>query len=223
MVRPMMKLGMSAFVLAMLVSGPNLALAHDTKKTEAGAHAGHAHGDEQVYKGYFNDADIKARPFSDYAGEWQSVYPYLVDGTLDPVLEDRAKERGDKTAAEYKAYYDTGYKTDVTRIEIKGDKVDFYRGKDVTSATYADDGFEVLTYKKGNRGVRFIFKKVSGDASAPATIQFSDHRIAPSKSDHFHIYWGDDRQALLKQLENWPTYYPAKLTGAEIVEELLAH
>ncbi|PKE45436.1 hypothetical protein CW666_02280 [Macrococcoides caseolyticum] len=34
---------------------------------------------------------------------------------------------------------------------------------------------------------------------------------------------GDDRKALLKELENWPTYYPDDLTAKEIQEEMLAH
>jgi Zn/Cd-binding protein ZinT len=37
---------------------------------------------------------------------------------------------------------------------------------------YASDGYGILTYKKGNRGVRFIFAKTGGDADAPGFIQF---------------------------------------------------
>ena len=85
------------------------------------------------------------------------------------------------------------------------------------------DGHEILTYEKGNRGVRYIFRKSAGDDAAPQFIQFSDHKIAPDKADHYHIYWGNDRATLLKEVTNWPTYYPAGLTGEQIVEELLAH
>ncbi|MFT4014271.1 MAG: ZinT/AdcA family metal-binding protein, partial [Paracoccus sp. (in: a-proteobacteria)] len=82
---------------------------------------------------------------------------------------------------------------------------------------------EILTYEKGNRGVRFIFRKTGGDAAAPGFIQFSDHNIAPVKSDHFHIYWGDDRAALLQEVTNWPTYYPSALSTEEVVSEMQAH
>ena len=161
-------------------------------------------------------------PLSDWQGDWQSVYPLLKDGTLDSVMAHKAGH-GDKTEAEYKAYYDTGYRTDVQRIEIQGDKVSFHRGDSVATGTYAADGQEILTYAKGNRGVRFIFRKLSGDAAAPGYVQFSDHKIAPEKSDHYHIYMGDDRAALLKEVTNWPTYYPAALTPAQIVTEMQAH
>ena len=105
-------------------------------------------------------------------------------------------EGGDKSVEEYKAYYEIGYKTDVNRIEIVGNSFTFHRESGAVTGTYADDGHEILTYEKGNRGVRYIFKKVSGDAEAPAVIQFSDHAIAPNKASHYHLYWGDDRAAL---------------------------
>ena len=37
------------------------------------------------------------------------------------------------------------------------------------------------------------------------------------------ILWGDDRAALLQEVDHWPTYYPAALTPAEIVAEMQAH
>ena len=49
------------------------------------------------------------------------------------------------------------------------------------------------------------------------------YRIAPEVSDHYHLYWGDDRAAVLEELTNWPTYYPAGLSADEIVSEMLAH
>ena len=58
-----------------------------------GAHASsahkhtHTHGEKSaVYKGYFEDSDVKPRLLSDWEGDWQSVYPYLLDGTLDNVM-----------------------------------------------------------------------------------------------------------------------------------------
>nr|WP_280953016.1 metal-binding protein ZinT [Mangrovicella endophytica] len=175
-----------------------------------------------MYKGYFEDGQVKDRPLSDWAGDWQSVYPYLTDGTLDPVMAHKAED-GKKSAAEYKAYYEVGYKTNVERITIEGDTVTFFREGKPLKARYASDGHEILTYEKGNRGVRFIFKKVDGDADAPDYFQFSDHKIAPEKADHYHLYWGDDRAALLKEVTNWPTYYPSSLSAKDVAQEMMAH
>nr|WP_246218092.1 metal-binding protein ZinT [Jiella pacifica] len=182
----------------------------------------HSDGDPQIYKGYFEDSQIADRPLSDYAGDWQSVYLYLQDGTLDPVWDHKA-EAGTMSAAEYRAEYETGNRTDVERITIEGDAVTFYKSGKPLSARYTYDGYEVLTYKKGNRGVRFIFEKTDGDAEAPQFIQFSDHRIAPQKADHYHLYRGDDRAALLEEVTNWPTYYPSALAADQIVDEMKAH
>lgn len=187
-----------------------------------GHHHAHDHGDSQISKGYFEDSQVQARALSDWAGDWQSVYPYLQDGTLDQVMAHKA-ESGDKSAEDYKAYYEIGYKTDVERITIEGDTVTFFRSGKPIEARYADDGLEILTYAKGNRGVRFIFKKIEGDADAPQFIQFSDHRIAPASADHYHLYWGNDRAALLKEVTSWPTYYPSSLDSKEIAEEMMAH
>ncbi len=185
-------------------------------------HAGHSHGDPQIYAGIFEDSQVADRTLSDYEGDWQSVYPFLQDGTLDPIWEHKAA-KGKASVEEYRAEYETGYRTDVERITIDGDLITFYRNGEPAKAHYAYDGHEILTYAAGNRGVRFIFSKTEGDEAAPQFVQFSDHRIAPAKADHYHIYWGNDRAALLEEVTNWPTYYPSALDADEIVKEMLAH
>lgn len=210
---------------ALLLTGSVISTgAVEAKSAKGHDHAhSHTHGAKsEIYNGYFKDEQVKPRTLEDWEGEWQSVYPYLIDGTLDPVMAAKAKH-GDKSASEYRAYYDAGYKTDVDRIVIAGASVTFFRGKQVAKANYVTDGHEILTYAKGNRGVRFIFRKTDGDDAAPQFIQFSDHNIAPEIADHYHLYWGNDRAALLKEVTNWPTYYPSELTGQQIVKEMLAH
>ena len=219
--------GACALIASLLVAAP--IQAQEAKDNSAKHDHSHKHShdhssdaERQIYKGYFEDSQIQPRQLTDWQGEWQSVYPYLQDGTLDPVMAHKA-EHGSKSVEEYKAYYETGYRTDVDRIVIGADSVTFQTEAGAFEGQYIADGFEILNYKKGNRGVRFIFRKTAGDDSAPAFIQFSDHRIAPSKSDHYHLYWGEDRQQILKELTNWPTYYPAALNGDEIVREMTAH
>lgn len=180
--------------------------------------------EKTVYKGYFADSDVKDRALSDYEGEWQSVYPYLLDGTLDQVWDYKAKLTGTMTAEEYKNYYDIGYKTDVNQINIKGDTMEFVVGDKKQKFTYKYVGYKILTYKKGNRGVRFMFETADADAGEYKYVQFSDHNIAPVKTGHYHIFYGGESQEkLFDELENWPTYYPTNLDGMEIAQEMLAH
>ena len=173
--------------------------------------------------GWFLTQDVKDRDLSDYEGEWQSVYPLLKEGKLKKVMQVKAK-KGDMTEAEYNKYYDTGYKTDVEKITIKGDQITFTRnGKDAT-ATYKYDGYKILDYSKGNRGVRYLFT-TTGDVpeGAPKAVQFSDHGIAPGKAAHFHIFSGDSQDKTLKEMDNWPTYYSASMDADEVATEMSAH
>lgn len=190
-------------------------------KTKEHKHA-HKHDHKKAEPKLIDESKVLPRALSDWENNWQSVYPFLTDGTLDPVLEHKA-ESGKKTAEEYRTYYETGFKTDVDRIQISGETVAFFKDGKPVQGNYQADGYEILTYKSGNQGIRFIYEKAGGDAAAPQFIQFSDHEMVPTKVDHFHLYWGDDRAALLKEVTNWPTYFPAAWSGADIVENMTSH
>lgn len=197
----------------------------DSVKTEEAmpgmqAEEGHNHG-----YSHFDDSDVKDRELSDWSGDWQSVYPYLENGTLDQVMEKKA-ENGEKTAQEYRDYYETGYKTDVENIVIDGGAgtMEFTRAGNSAKADYEYKGYQIYDYESGSRGVRYFFEKTGGSEDAPEYVQFSDHGIAPGKAEHFHIYAGNDGfDALSEEMENWPTYYPADMTGDEIAEDMLEH
>lgn len=182
--------------------------------------------EKTVYNGYFKDSQIKDRKLSDWTGKWQSVYPLLQDGTLDEVFDYKSKKNPEMSAKEYKDYYTTGYKTDVEQINIDGKKMtmEFIQNGESHKYKYKYVGYEILNYEKGNRGVRFLFETDDKDAGQFKYVQFSDHDIRPNKAGHFHIYFGGESQeALIEELENWPTYYPTDLSGHEVAQEMLAH
>ena len=182
-----------------------------------------------VQNGYFDDKDVKDRKLTDWSGDWQSVYPYLQDGTLDQVFEYKSLMNKDKTAQEYKDYYTKGYQTDVSKISIDGKKMTMTftktDGSSVTH-TYRYDGYKVLTYASGKKGVRYLFTATDSQAADNPYqyVQFSDHQIDPTTSAHFHIFFGNSSQdEILKEMDNWPTYYPAKLSGFDIAQEMISH
>lgn len=181
--------------------------------------------EKTVYNGYFEDSEVQDRPLSDWNGIWQTVDTYMADGTFDQVFEYKAKTNPDMTAEEYREYYEIGYKTDVEKIEIKDDTMIFtFKDGEVKESKYRYAGKEILNYSAGNRGVRFLFEAEDPDSGAFKYVQFSDHSIAPTKSDHFHIYLGNESQeALLEEMDNWPTFYPEEMTGKEIAQEMIAH
>ena len=116
----------------------------DTVKTEEAmpgmqAEEGHNHG-----YSHFADSDVQDRSLVDWDGDWQSVYPYLQDGVLDEVMERKA-ETGDKTAEEYRDYYETGYKTDVSQITIDGENntMCFVTNGVAAKAVYSYKGYKI--------------------------------------------------------------------------------
>ena len=186
---------------------------------------GHSHDEEtqKVYDGFFEDTEVSDRSLFDWEGDWQSVYPYLQDGTFDEVFDYKAEQEDTMTSEEYKDYYNEGYQTDVERIMIQGNNVTFFKNGKENSGEYIYDGYEILTYEAGNKGVRYIFKLAEKNEELPQFIQFSDHNIKQNESDHYHLYWGDDRNALLNEVTNWPTYYPSEMDGHDIAHEMIAH
>lgn len=104
---------------ALLVSGQLFAHSHGHQMTEA---------EQKAANGVFEDKDVKDRKLSDWDGTWQSVYPFLLDGSLDPVFKKKA-EKDHKSVEAVKAYYRTGYATDVGSIGIENNVMEFHQGK----------------------------------------------------------------------------------------------
>lgn len=125
----------------LLVSGSLFAHSHGHQMTEA---------EQKAANGVFEDKDVRDRKLSDWDGTWQSVYPFLLDGSLDPVFEKKA-QKGEKSAAEVKAYYRKGYATDVDAIGIENNVMEFHRGKTVSSCRYDYSGYKILTYASGKK------------------------------------------------------------------------
>ncbi|HEY1843364.1 MAG TPA: metal-binding protein ZinT [Buttiauxella sp.] len=196
--------------------------------SQAFAHA-HHHGkpltevERKASEGVFENKDVLDRPLSDWDGIWQSLNPYLLNGDLEPVLEKKAKQ-GDKSVEAYRAYYKKGYASNVEMIGIEDNVMEFHIGKEVQSCRYHYAGYKILTYASGKKGVRYLFECTEAKSTAPKFVQFSDHIIGPRQSQHFHIFMGSTSQdALLKEMDNWPTFYPYNMTKAQIVDEMLHH
>lgn len=190
---------------------------------------GHHHGkpltdkERRASEGFFEDIDVKARTLSDWDGVWQSVNPYLLRGDLDLVLAHKAKQ-GNKTLEEYRAYYKKGYATDIETIGIENGVIEFTSGKEVNSCRYDYAGYKILTYSSGKKGVRYLFECNDSKSKTPKFVQFSDHTVAPRQSQHFHLFMGNvSQEALLQEMDNWPTYYPYNMTTAQVVDEMLHH
>jgi zinc transport system substrate-binding protein len=182
---------------------------------------GHSHDEG------FEDSDVKDRPtFADWKGDWQSGYPYVLDGTLEEVFQDKAEHDDSKTAEYYKKYYTEGYRTNFSRVVLDDDTITYYvDAKLLTKVKYEYKGYVIMHYDGGSKGVRYQFQAVGETNGAPKYIQFSDHCIKPTEGlEHFHLYNGSDGfEPMLKNLENWPTFYPISMSGADIAKSMKGH
>lgn len=202
------------FTLGILLSSSQ-ALAHGAPMSEK---------DRKASEGVFENTDVKDRALTDWDGVWQSINPYLLNGDLDPVLQKKAKENKSKSVEEYREYYKKGYATDIDMIGIEKNVIEFHQNSQVRSCYYHYDGFKILTYSSGKKGVRYLFECRDKQSTAPKYVQFSDHIIGPKKSSHYHFYMGNDSQeALLKEMDHWPTYYEYSLSKEQLVHEMLEH
>lgn len=180
---------------------------------------GHDHDHED-----FDPSDVKDRPLADWEGTWQSVLPYLADGSLDDFVAHAAEEGGislENATDAYASKWQTAYKT----ITIAGDTVSF----DGAVAQYSYAGFAIVESDHG-ASAWYQFQLSTPMQGVPAYLAFSDHEIGAAHEDeedgakHFHLRYGNDSFAALTAMENWsPMFFEASADKAAILDALSAH
>ena len=185
----------------------------------------HDHGhDHSKEVSTFEDDEVQDRSLSDWAGDWQSAYPFALDGTLDDAFAAMAEE-GEMTADEYKTYYQNGYKTDITNIDIEGDHIEFtYEDGKKVGSDYKYVGYYIQNWSTGTKAAMYRFEAVDRTSGAPIYIEFNDHMIEPATAEHFHIRMSNESfDAIVDPENSWPTFFPADMTGEEICEHMEGH
>ncbi|GHU68035.1 hypothetical protein FACS1894184_09080 [Clostridia bacterium] len=167
---------------------------------------------------------IEDRPtLADWYGDWQSVYPLIVDNTLDEVWEHKNEADDAKTAQEYKEAALYSYNTDVDRLVIKGDSITFIIDGSPVTARYEYAG-QVRILEGNKWWVRYAYRAAGERNNAPLYVFFSDHEVQPTDDlEHFHLYMGDDYDELYNNSTIYPTYYPSAMSGEEVADEMIGH
>jgi len=169
----------------------------------------------------FKDEEVKDRQLSDWEGDWKSPYPLLLSGQLDEAFEIKAKEKGDKTATEYKDYYDKGYKSNIDRVIIKGNRITFaFNDGKIASSEYEHKGPFIVDWSSGTRGALYQFVAKDKNAGAPIYVEFNDHMIEPAKAAHFHLRSSNTSWDDIDLENNWPTFFPESSSVEDIVADL---
>ena len=172
----------------------------------------------------FEDDEVKDRSLSDWAGEWQSAYPLVLDGSLDEAWEHKSED-GSMTAEEYKDYYTIGYKTDISSVKIDGDNITFtYDDGKTVSSDYEYTGYFIQNWSTGTKAAMYRFEAVDKESGAPVYIEFNDHMIEPEKAEHFHLRMSNESyDAIVDPEGNWPTFFDAALDPDEVCDEVIGH
>ena len=183
----------------------------------------HAH-DHSKEVSTFEDHEVQDRSLSDWAGSWQSAYPFALDGTLDDAFAAMAEE-GEMTADEYKTYYQNGYKTDITNIDIAGDHIAFtYEDGKKVGSDYKYIGYYIQNWSTGTKAAMYRFEAVDRTSGAPIYIEFNDHMIESAAPEHFHIRMSNESfDAIVDPEKSWPTFFPADMTGEDLCEHMEGH
>ena len=183
----------------------------------------HAH-DHSKEVSTFEDHEVQDRSLSDWAGSWQSAYPFALDGTLDDAFAAMAEE-GEMAADEYKTYYQNGYKTDITNIDIAGDHIAFtYEDGKKVGSDYKYIGYYIQNWSTGTKAAMYRFEAVDRTSGAPICIEFNDHMIESAAPEHFHIRMSNESfDAIVDPEKSWPTFFPADMTGEDLCEHMEGH
>ena len=183
----------------------------------------HAH-DHSKEVSTFEDHEVQDRSLSDWAGSWQSAYPFALDGTLDDAFAAMAEE-SEMTADEYKTYYQNGYKTDITNINIEGDHIAFtYEDGKKVGSDYKYIGYYIQNWSTGTKAAMYRFEAVDRTSGAPIYIEFNDHMIESAAPEHFHIRMSNESfDAIVDPEKSWPTFFPADMTGEDLCEHMEGH
>lgn len=179
----------------------------------------HNHEHEEI-----KEEDIKDRELSDFAGNWQSLYPLLEAGELDEYVEHHAEEH-EEPAEEVKKELEEKWGCDVTAVSVDGTKIEFtYVDGTKKSGDYKYAGYSPVLADDGDiHAVRYQYEAVSGDS--PKYVVFNDHGYEPGNAEHFHIYYGDgeDFEKTLESFSFNPFFIHEGLNGEEAVEVLEGH
>ncbi len=192
---------------------------HDHDDHDGDHHDEHGHDhDEEI-----TEADIKPRSVSEFAGEWQSLYPVLMTGALDEYVEFQAEKKSisvKDSRAEIEAKWNCGIKT----IKIKGDEITLiYDNGKKESGSYKYAGFAT---KKNDQGkissIRHKFSLVKGNG--PKYVMLNDHGHEPVKSvEHFHIYFGNNNFDELVTTKSNPFFVDSKLDAKGCLANVMGH
>ena len=187
----------------------------DEKTTTAGTAHSHA---------AFTEDDIKPRKLSEFNGDYQTVYPYFLEGDLADYVVQQA-EKNNNTYAEQWDIINQKWNCGISYFYVKDDtiSIEYEDGKKV-EAKYTPAG---VATKKNDKGeistVRYKFETKSD--KAPKYIMLNDHNHEPSNEEitHVHFHFSNISYDDIMTSKLIPFFVQKQYDSDETREVLLGH
>ncbi|WP_265576133.1 ZinT/AdcA family metal-binding protein [Proteus sp. CD3] len=141
-----------------------------------------------------------------------------MSGELDEVLQKKAETKKDKKRL--KSTEPITHKDKTVGYFII---IEFHRGENVDSCEYHYDGYRILHYESGKKGVRFFSAVMMPKAKHLNLFNLATILLRQRKQGTSIYIWAIYRKMNYLKTSNWPTYYPYSMKADDIVHEMLYH
>ena len=159
---------------------------------------------------------------ADWEGEWNDMGGYLEKAEIQEAFKTLAEKENTDEASAKEAYLKKR-KCDFGGLEIAGDHVKFLKefpdakGEVIGEADYKFK--EKIEVDHGGHKLEWdIFETTSEDAPYKVLMMMPIH--GEESLTHFHMRYGDDKEALLKEEGWYPTFVKPSSTDQQIIDEI---
>ena len=159
---------------------------------------------------------------ADWEGEWNNMGGYLEKDEIQEAFKTLAEKENTDEASAKEAYLKKR-KCDFGGLEIAGDHVKFLKefpdakGEVIGEADYTFK--EKIEVEHGGHKLEWdIFEANSDNAPYKVLMMMPIH--GEESLTHFHMRYGDDKEALLKEEGWYPTFVKPSSTDQQIIDEI---
>lgn len=164
----------------------------------------------------------EAVSMADWEGEWNDMGGYLEKDEIQEAFKALAEKENTDEASAKEAYLKKR-KCDFGGLGIKGDHVKFLKefpdakGEVLGEADYMFK--ESIEVDHGGHKLEWdVFEATSEDAPYKVLMMMPIH--GEESLTHFHMRYGDDKEALLKEEGWYPTFVKPSTTDQQIIDEI---
>lgn len=159
---------------------------------------------------------------ADWEGEWNDMGGYLEKAEIQEAFKTLAEKENTDEASAKEAYLKKR-KCDFGGLEIAGDHVKFLKefpdakGEVIGEADYTFK--EKIEVDHGGHKLEWdVFEATSEGATYKILLMMPIH--GEESLTHFHMRYGDDKEALLKEEGWYPTFVKPSSTDQQIIDEI---